>query len=441
MFDFLSKKLSTVRAQITGNNKLTQKNINDTLLAVRQALIEADVPFAVVEAFLNTIQEEVVGKNILASLKPAEQFIAVVQERLATFLGGKSDDWLIQVPAVIMMCGLQGAGKTTTIGKLATYLLQQKSLNKPKILVASVDFYRPAALDQLAIVAKKAGADFYKAKAHETSQATAEIMAYVKQQHYDVVLLDTAGRMHLDKAMMEEIQVVARVARPQQILLVLDGMTGQESVDVAKTFDAAIGITGAIITKMDSGARGGAAFAFRYMVKKPIFFMGNGEKQEDLEPFRPERIAGALLGEGDLQTLLEKAEAKIQVDEQERLQKALLSGSFTLQDFADQLGMMQRLGSLSSLMSYMPGMSAMKMTPQMVQQGELELKRFRAILQSMTPKERLKPVILNNSRKQRIARGAGVRIQEVNNLLSRFEQTQQFVKIFKGMGSSGRFFT
>jgi len=437
MFDFLSRKFSDIFSRLTGKASLSEDNIQDALQKVKDALIEADVPYKLVEEFTESIKGEVVGRKIIKSLKPGEQFIKVVNERLLHFLGGKDDpNFSFQIPSLVMVMGLQGSGKTTTLGKLAHFVQKQakKRGKTRKILLASVDFYRPAAIDQLELLAKQVGVSFYRASCKDAVAAAKEIALYAKNNRFELVFLDTAGRLHVDSDMLDELRQIEASLRPRYKILVLDSMTGQESLNVAEAFNQVVPFNWGILTKMDSETRGGAAFAFRYALKKPILFVGVGEKKEDLESFRPSRIAERILGMGDVLTLLEKAEEKIKKDEQEALMRSFATGKMNLQDFANQMEMVGRLGSISKIMKYIPGASGMNVSPEMIQEGEKELKKFKAIISSMTLKERYYPRILDASRKKRIAVGAGVRVEDVNGLLQRFEQSQQYAKLFKRFG-------
>jgi len=437
MFDFLSRKFSDIFSRLTGKASLSEDNIQDALQKVKDALIEADVPYKLVEEFTESIKGEVVGRKIIKSLKPGEQFIKVVNERLLHFLGGKDDpNFSFQIPSLVMVMGLQGSGKTTTLGKLAHFVQKQakKRGKTRKILLASVDFYRPAAIDQLELLAKQVGVSFYRASCKDPVAAAKEIALYAKNNRFELVFLDTAGRLHVDSDMLDELRQIEASLRPRYKILVLDSMTGQESLNVAEAFNQVVPFNWGILTKMDSETRGGAAFAFRYALKKPILFVGVGEKKEDLESFRPSRIAERILGMGDVLTLLEKAEEKIKKDEQEALMRSFATGKMNLQDFANQMEMVGRLGSISKIMKYIPGASGMNVSPEMIQEGEKELKKFKAIISSMTLKERYYPRILDASRKKRIAVGAGVRVEDVNGLLQRFEQSQQYAKLFKRFG-------
>ena len=436
MFDFLSQKFSSLFSRLEENKKLTEQNVQEALETVQNALLEADVPYAVVQTFIQSVKNDAVGQKIIGALKPAEQLMALVQRKIIDFLGGDTDvHFAVSQLSTVMLMGLQGSGKTTTIGKLAYKIKKDAEKNNlsKKILVGSIDFYRPAAVDQLEILAKQVGISFYRANSKDPALASKEIFSFYQNQKFDVLLLDTAGRLHIDNNMLLELQEVDALIRPALKILVLDAMTGQESLAVAKAFDDTIGFQSAILTKMDSDTRGGAAFAFRFVLKKPIVFIGEGEKNTDLELFYPDRAAERMLGMGDVRTLIERAEEKLAVDEQEKAEKALKSGSFSLQDFADQMSMMNKLGSLSQLLKYMPGMGT-KISPDMIQRSEVELVKFKAIIFSMTPKERLNPAILSNSRIERVARGAGVELTDVSILLKRFEEAKQYVKLLNKFG-------
>lgn len=438
MFDFLSKKFSTIFSHITGPKQLSPEKVDLFLATIRDALLEADVPYDVALAFVAEVRSSLVGKKLEGSLKAEEFMTKIVHDALLNFLGGTSQDknFEFTCPATIMMMGLQGSGKTTTIGKLARFVSEstQKNNKKKTILVASIDFYRPAAVDQLEIIAKSVGVDFYRARSTDPLTAAQEIVAYRKENKYDLLFLDTAGRLHVDNRMLEELRSVDAYVHPDYKFLVLDAMTGQESLKIAQAFDQTIGFTAGIITKLDSDARGGVAFSFRYVLKKPIVFVGSGEKSADLEPFRPERMVQRMLGMGDMLTLLEQAEKKIKLHEQERLSRSFEKDSITLEDFMHHLELVNKLGPLSQVMNYIPGAARMKVSADEIERGEGEMKKCMCIIRSMTPKERRIPKILDSSRKNRIARGAGVEITAVNDLLKRFEQSAHMLKNLKRMG-------
>ncbi|MEX0940038.1 MAG: signal recognition particle protein [Candidatus Babeliales bacterium] len=432
MFDFLTNKFSSVFSYFTGQKYLSEKNMNDTISKVHDALIEADVPYNVVQKFINEVKQETIGKKVLKSLNAGEQFAKIIHEKLVLFLGGNvQNNFEFKVPSLILVMGLQGSGKTTTIAKLTYYIKQQKKFKNRAVLLASVDFYRPAAIDQLEILSKQVGVQFYRAAAQNSFDAAKEIYKYAQQHKFDLVFLDTAGRMHIDNTMLEELRNIDNSLQPKHKLLVLDAMTGQESLKVAKAFDQAIGFEGVILSKMDSETRAGAAFAFKYELNKPILFLGTGEKVDELQLFRPERIAGRILGMGDVQSLIEHANQKIKKNEQEDMEQAFKKDTLTLSDFAKQLEMMNRLGSFSQLMQYIPGANSKKVSADQMAKAEQEITQFKVIFSSMTLKEQLNHKILNGSRRMRIAKGAGVQVSEVDVLLSRFEQMQQFVKLFK----------
>ncbi len=440
MFSFLSKKLSGILNWLNDKGRLTEENVATAVNQVREALLEADVPLNIVETFLQEIGNAVVGQKVQSSLNPGQQFIKIVNDKVVDFLGGKLViSPTFQIPSVIMVMGLQGSGKTTTVAKLAYWMIQQaKQRHKTRnILVASVDFYRPAAIDQLEILSKTVGVSFYRAKSTSATSAALEIYDQFKKGRFDHLILDTAGRLHIDTEMMSELVTIKNSLTPKYKILVLDAMTGQESLKVAESFEKAVGFDGAILTKMDSDTRGGAAFAFRYALKKPISFVGTGEKIDDLECFIPDRMAGRILGMGDILTLVEQASEKIDYQEQKNLTEKILGGGLTLEDFREQLGMIDRLGSLQKISRYLPGMGSV--TPEMMEKGHDEMKRFKAIIDSMTIKERKFPVIIDGSRRARIAKGSGVTVSEVNQLLQRFEQSKQYAKMFKKMGVFKRF--
>ena len=435
MFDFLSNKFANLFSKLTGQHRLTEKNIEETLQKVRDALLEADVPYQVVDTFLQEVSSEVVGQKLLTtSLKPGEHFVKIVHDKLLAFLGGQESatPFTFQIPSIVMLMGLQGSGKTTTIAKLARYVQKQAEARGKtrKMIAASIDFYRPAAIDQLEILSRQCGITFYRSPFTEPLKAAIDIVQYYKNNGFELLLLDTAGRMHVDATMMQELQAVVQKIQPKYKYLVLDAMTGQESLKVAQAFQEGVGFDAAILSKMDSETRAGSALAFRYCLKKPILFIGVGEKIDDLEQFKADRITSSILGMGDIQTLIEKAQEKIKKADQDALVSSLSKGKMSLQDFANQLEMMNKLGSFSQLMKYFPGAAKSAVSPETLEKGEKEIKKFRAIIYSMTPKERLLPTILNGSRKQRIARGAGVNVADINILLDRFEKSKELVKLF-----------
>src|SRR5579872_941038 len=444
MFDFLSQKFSSLFNQMTGSGKLTAENIESACQTISQALLEADVSYELVTLFVDSVKKEAIGNKIPTSVKPGDLFVKLVHTKLIEFLGGTSTlDFSFQLPSVVMVLGLQGSGKTTTVAKLARFAQKQaqKRGKKRKILVGSVDFYRPAAIDQLQQLAQAVGVTFYRARATQPETAAQELYTQYKQGGYDLLLLDTAGRLHVDNQMLDELKQIDSLLNPRYKFLVLDAMTGQESLAVARSFNQVVGFDAGILTKMDSDTRGGAAFSFRYALQKPIHFVGSGEKIDDFDQFFPKRAAGQILGMGDLLTLAQKAEDVLEAHKRSVDYTAMTSGKMTLQDFADQMSMLDKMGSMTQLMKYMPGMGGAGVSAQTITQGELEMKRFLAILSSMTPKERLNPRILDGSRKKRIAGWAGVTVNQVNLLLQRFDQVQQYAKLFKKQGPFGRLFS
>jgi signal recognition particle subunit SRP54 len=431
MFDFLSQKFTSLFTLLENEQRLTESSVQDTLNNVQEALLEADVPYQVVRSFIQAVKEEVIGSKVIGSLQPAEQLLKIVQDKIELFLGDAVVMSHDQFPSVTMVMGLQGSGKTTTLGKFAYKMkkrAEQEGTPEKKIMLASVDFYRPAAIDQLEVLAQTVGVDFYRAQEKDPVMAAKEIYAHYQANKYDLLFLDTAGRLHVDNSMLQELQEIDALVQPRQKYFVLDAMTGQESLAIAKVFDDVVGFNGAVLTKMDSDTRGGAAFSFRYVLKKPIYFIGDGEGVADLSPFFPDRIAQRILGRGDLRSLIERAEEQLAFNEQQKTEEALKTGSFTLQDFADQMAMINQIGSLSQVFKYMPNFGV-KVSPEMLQKGEVELTKFRAIIASMSLKERLNPSLLNDSRIERVAQGAGVEAKDVSLLLKRFEEAKQYVKL------------
>lgn len=435
MFDFLSKKFSSVFSSLTGQSTLTEANIDQALNKVKDSLLGADVSYNLVNTFVDDVKKEVIGTKVTKSVKPGEMFIKVVYDKLLAFLGGEyiQKSFTFQIPSTVMVMGLQGSGKTTTIGKLAKFIKKQAEQRGKKrdILLASVDFYRPAAVDQLEILAQQVGVDFYRSPLTDPLEAAADIQREFKAKGYEHLLFDTAGRLHVDESMMDELQQVKKIIKPKYAFIVLDAMTGQESLQVAETFEKQIGFDYAVLSKMDSDARGGAAFSFRYALHKPVLFMGTGEKIDNLELFRPERIAKRMLGMGDILTLIENAQEKIKQSEQDDIERSLRSGNITLDDFLKQLQMVAKLGSLSSIMKFIPGVNSANVSQETMDQGDKEMKLFTSIIRSMTKKERLFPAVIDGSRKKRVAKGSGVTVEQVNKLLQKFEQSKHFVKMIK----------
>lgn len=434
MFDNLSDRLSRTLRNISGRGRLTDDNIKDTLREVRMALLEADVALPVVREFIQKVKESAVGQDVNKSLTPGQEFIKIVQNELTRAMGEENHQLNLsaQPPAVVLMAGLQGAGKTTSVAKLGKHL---KEKQKKKVLVVSADVYRPAAIKQLETLAESVGIDFFPSEVQEKPAAIVQkALKHAQLQFYDVLLVDTAGRLHVDEAMMEEIQEVHRIIKPVETLFVVDAMTGQDAANTAKAFNEALPLTGVVLTKVDGDARGGAALSIRAITGKPIKFLGVGEKTDALEPFHPERVASRILGMGDVISLIEEIEHKVDRDEAEKLAKKLKTGDgFDLNDFLSQLKQMRNMGGMASMMSKMPGMSQLPDAVKSQMDDKITV-RMEAMINSMTRKEREKPEIIKGSRKRRIAAGSGTTVQEVNRLLKQFDDMQRMMKKMKKGG-------
>ena len=428
MFDNLTGRLSGVLRQLRGQARLSEDNIQDALRDVRMALLEADVALPVVRDFIAQVKTQALGQAVIASLTPGQALIQVVHEALTQLMGERDAPLNLAAvpPAVILMAGLQGAGKTTSSGKLARLLQAQKK----KVLLVSCDVYRPAAIEQLRLLAKQLEVDFFEAPAGDQPLAIARAaLAHAKTRYYDVVLVDTAGRLAIDAAMMDEIRVLHEALNPVETLFVVDAMQGQDAVQTAKAFNDTLPLTGVILTKLDGDARGGAALSVRQVTGKPIKFVGVSEKLDGLEAFHPERMASRILGMGDVLSLIEDAHKQVNQKEAQQLAKKLKSGKgFDLEDFKAQLQQMQKMGGVSALMDKLPGNLTQGTRAQAV--DDKALKRVAGIIDSMTPAERRDPSLLKASRKRRIAAGAGVQVQEINRLLMQFEQMQKMMKTF-----------
>ncbi len=434
MFDGLSERLASTAQKIRGQGRLTEANIEDALRDVRRALLEADVALAVVRTFIEEVKQRALGEEVLTSLKPGQVFINIVQQELVKVMGEQNEQLNLaaQPPAVILMAGLQGAGKTTTVAKLAK-LLQERE--KKSTLLVSCDIYRPAAIEQLKTLAAQVGAEFFPSSVDQKPTDIAKAaLEYARNHHIDVVLVDTAGRLHIDAEMMTEIQQIHAAVNPIETLFVVDSMTGQDAANTARAFDEALPLTGVILTKTDGDARGGAALSIRQITGKPIKFMGSGEKIDALEPFHPDRVASRILDMGDVLSLVEEVQAKVDHSKAEKLAKKLKKGkSFDFNDLKDQFEQMQNMGGMSSLIDKMPGMGGMseKIKDQV---NDREIRRMIAIVNSMTPKERKFPDIIKGSRKRRIAQGCGLQVQDVNRLM---KQQLQMKKMMKKMSKGG----
>lgn len=434
MFENLTDRLSHTLRTITGKARLTEDNIKDTLREVRKALLEADVALPVVKAFIDQVRSRALGQQIGKALNPGQQFIKIVENELISVMGSANEGLklAVQPPAVILMAGLQGAGKTTSVAKLARYL---KEREKKKVLVVSADIYRPAAIQQLQTLAQEVEVEFFPSTAEQRPVDIARgAIDHAKRQFIDVVIVDTAGRLHIDNELMEEIQNLHGAINPAETLFVIDAMIGQDAVNTAKAFNEALPLTGVILTKADGDARGGAALSVRHVTGKPIKFLGMGEKVDALEPFHPERIASRILGMGDVLSLIEQAERSIDKEKADKLVKKVTKGQkFDLEDLRDQLQQMQNMGGLTSMLDKLPGMGNVA---QMAQQSNMtkQFKVMEAIINSMTPDERRNPEDLNGSRKRRITQGSGTQIQDLNRLLKQYKQMAKMMQKMKGGG-------
>ena len=428
MFDGLSDRLGKAVRNLRGVGRLSEDNIKETLREVRMALLEADVALPVVKAFTDQVRQRALGEEVVKSLTPGQAFIKIVNDELTKLMGEANDELNLTVtpPAVILMAGLQGAGKTTTVAKLA-HLLKER--HKKSVMVVSCDVYRPAAIDQLKTVAEQVGAMVYPSEVKQNPVKIAKAaVKEAKLKHQDVLIVDTAGRLHIDSEMMDEIKKIHAAINPVETLFVVDSMTGQDAANTANAFDEALPLTGVVLTKTDGDARGGAALSVRQITGKPIKFMGVGEKVDALEPFHPDRVASRILGMGDVVTLVEEAQRNIDVDKAEKLAKKFKKGKgFDLEDFRDQFQQLKNMGGITSLVDKLPGMGGMA-EKAMNAVDDKQFVRMEAIINSMTPLERHKPAIINGSRKRRIANGSGTQVQDVNRLIKQFTQMQKMMK-------------
>ncbi len=435
MFNALSEKLSATLHKLTGQGRITEKNITDTLKEIREALLDADVALSAVKHVLNDIKKRALGQEVLRSLSPGQTLIKIIHDELIVVMGQKNEtlNLAAQPPVVILLAGLQGSGKTTTAAKLAKFL---QETHKKSVLLTSTDVYRPAAILQLETLANQIEASFHPSSTHDSPVKIAEAaLAAAKQKSIEVVIIDTAGRLHIDKEMMDEIKNLHKAVSPTETLFVVDSMTGQDAAKTAQAFNEALPLTGVILTKTDGDARGGAALSVRYLTGKPIKFMGVGEKIDALSPFYPERIVSRILGRGDIVSLVESVQSSVDQEKAAKIAKKIQKGrGFDLEDFKSQLQEMKKMGGLSSLMDKLPGVGAVPQAVKEKMMGDKSLTRFEAIINSMTPKERHFPDLINGSRKRRIAQGSGTSIQDINQLLKQFAQMQ---KMFKKMSKGG----
>ncbi|MBQ3220691.1 MAG: signal recognition particle protein [Clostridia bacterium] len=428
LFGSLSERLNHIFSKLTKRGKLTELEIRTAMREVRVALLEADVNLKVAKQFIADVSEKAVGQEILSSLNPAQQVIKIVNEELIALMGSKNAKLEVasRPPTVIMMCGLQGAGKTTLCGKLAVLLKKQ---GKKPLLVAG-DIYRPAAITQLQVVGKNAQVEVFEKGTQSPIKTAKQAIEYAKSMGYDTVILDTAGRLQIDETLMQELESIKKEVEVTETLLVVDAMTGQEAVNVAETFNARLEITGVILTKLDGDTRGGACLSIKAVTGKPIKFIGVGEKLTDLEPFYPDRMASRILGMGDVLSLIEKAQQAITEEDAKKMQQKMLANNFTLSDYLEQFAMMKKMGGASAMLSMLPGMGKMKVNEGDIDEKKIE--RTKAIILSMTKQERDNPSIIDSKRKRRIAMGSGTSVQDVNVLLKQFEQTKALMKQLKG---------
>ncbi|HSE95422.1 MAG TPA: signal recognition particle protein [Methylomirabilota bacterium] len=431
MFEALTQRLEAIFDRLRGAGRLTEENVQEALREVRVALLEADVNFKVVRSFVERVRERAVGQDVLRSLTPGQQVVKVVHEELVGLLGGAAHRLTMasRPPTVIMVLGLQGSGKTTTVAKLGRHF--QREGFRP--LLVSVDIYRPAALDQLRVLGQELGLPVHAVEGRPPVAAAREALDLAAAQGLNPVLLDTAGRLHIDEAMVEELRVLRREVKPHHVLLVVDAMTGQDAVTMAQRFETEVGYDGVILTKLDGDARGGAALSIRQVAGKPIVFCGVGERVDALEPFHPDRMASRILGMGDVLTLVEKAQAAVDADRAADLAQKIRDESFTLEDFAEQLRQLKKMGPLEQIMDMVPLFKGAKLDAGELDQESRQFRKFEAIIGSMTPEERRAPAIINGDRRLRIARGSGTTVQDVNRLLKQYAQLRKMMKGLKGM--------
>ena len=434
LFSSLSERLNHIFSKMTKHGKLTALEIKEAMREIRVALLEADVNFTVAKNFIAKVSELAVGEEILKSLTPTQQVIKIVRDNLIELMGGENQKLNVspKPPTIIMMCGLQGSGKTTLCGKLA---LKLKKEGKKPLLVAC-DIYRPAAIDQLKVLGKSIQIDVFERGTQNPVKTCKEAIAYAEKFALDTVIIDTAGRLQIDEKLMDELKEIKKAINPTEILLVIDAMIGQEAVAVSKAFNDALDVTGVVLTKIDGDTRGGAALSIRSVIGKPIKFVGVGEKLTDLEPFYPDRMASRILGMGDVLTLIDKAQEAVDEQTAKELERKFKENSFDLNDYIEQVNSLKKMGGLKSVLSMMPGLGG-KLKQIEDQIDEKALERNKAIIQSMTPKERGNPDIINGSRRQRIAKGAGVQVSDVNQLIKQFNQSKEMMRMMKNPKAYG----
>jgi signal recognition particle subunit SRP54 len=433
MFQSLTERLESAFKHLKGEARITELNIANTIKDIRKALLDADVNFSIAREFTDKVKEKAIGEKVIAAVSPGQMMVKIVQDELTGLMGGQAADLQLSGnPAIILVAGLQGSGKTTFSAKLARYLTGQKGKS---VLLVAADVYRPAAIDQLTILAQEIGVEVYAERDNQQPVAIAQhALQHAKSHNKNVVIIDTAGRLAVDEAMMNEAAELKQALQPTEILFVVDAMTGQDAVNTAKAFNDRLDFTGVVLTKLDGDTRGGAALSISYTVRKPIKLVSSGEKTDTLEVFYPERMAQRILGMGDITTLVEKAQAQFNEEAAKKLEKKIKKNQFDFQDFMDQMQQIKKMGNLKDLMGMIPGMGkAMKN----VDINEDAFKGIEAIIQSMTPAERTNPELINPSRKNRIARGSGTSLQEINAFLKQFEQMKQTMKMMNNMPSGG----
>ena len=435
LFTSLSEKMSHIFSKLTKRGKLTELEIKEAMREVKLALLEADVNYLVVKDFIKKVSEKAVGDVVLKSLTPGQQVIKIVNEELTALMSSPNQKLMVapMPPTVIMMCGLQGAGKTTMCAKLGAYL--KKSGKRP--LLVACDIYRPAAINQLKVVGSQAKVDVFEKGTQNPVKTAKQALEFAKSQNYDTVIIDTAGRLHINEQLMQELKDIKSEVKPTEILLTVDSMTGQDAVTVAESFNNDLDITGVILTKLDGDTRGGAALSIKAITQKPIKFCGVGEKIGDIEPFYPDRIASRILGMGDVLSLIEKAQEAVSEEELKKFEKSFRENSFTFEDYLDQLERLKKMGNINDLIAMIPGLSGKLKGAQV---DENVLKKNKAIIQSMTKKERLNPDIIKGSQRKRIALGSGTTITDVNQLIKQFEQSKEMMKQMKNKKGIARFF-
>ena len=431
-FEGLTEKLQGALKKMTGRGKLTEQTVKEGMREVRMALLEADVNYAVAKDFIRKVTDRCVGQEVLSSLSPSQQVFKIVNEEMTELMGSTNSrlTWSPSVPTIFMLCGLQGAGKTTMCAKLAGYLTKHGK----KAMLAACDIYRPAAIKQLQVVGEQVNVPVFEKGTQDPVKTAKEAVEYARYYQRDVLIIDTAGRLHIDEALMDELARIKAAVRPQEILLTVDAMTGQDAVNVAKAFDEKLDVSGVILTKLDGDTRGGASLSIRPVTGKPIKFSGIGEKLADIEPFHPDRMASRILGMGDVMTLIDKAAEAFDEKDAEKFARKGISNRLTLEDFLDQMQSMKKMGGLKSMLNMLPGMSGKD-----IDIDDNAMKKPEAIIRSMTPQERRDPSILNASRRKRIAAGSGTTVQDVNTLIRQFEQAQQMMKqVMNTRGKGGR---